>query len=176
MPRYIVEPMTLGWFHITSTILVVSGGAKLANTSNTAGALRASGLPGAPLLVRFLAIVEIAAGAGSLAGFEAAVWVNGVLYFGFALFVLNAKIRRLPLQSCGCFGKSDTPATWGHMLVNLAAVGAVAANAIQPPSLFVTLGEQPALGLPYLGFVGLGSYLVILLLSELPATMKLARQ
>jgi hypothetical protein len=54
--------------------------------------------------------------------------------------------------------------------VNLSAAGVAGALALGGGGdLIGLLREQPAAGIPYLGFVGIGAVLTALLLSELPA-------
>ncbi len=47
-----------------------------------------------------------------------------VFYLGFTIFVVNALVRDLPLGSCGCFGRQDTPPNRAHAVV--AGLGVVA--------------------------------------------------
>lgn len=159
-----------GAFFLVSALLLVSGGQKLSDPGPTAGALRAAGLPSARRWVYLLSASEIILGAGSIVfGGDPAGWGLAILYLGFAGFVLNARLRHLPLGSCGCFGRSDTPPTLIHLAVtSIAAVIGLWGAARPAASLLDVLGDQPVFGLPYLGFVGVGTYLLYLLLSELP--------
>lgn len=163
-------PPVEGAFFLISALLLVSGGRKLSDPGPTAGALRASGLPSSRLLVYMLGTAEVAVGAGSLifAG-ELAGWAVAALYFGFAAFVANALIRNLPIASCGCFGKADTPPTLVHVIVNVFAVAVATWAAIAPaPPLIDVLRAQPLAGVPYVVFLAAGTYLLFLLLGELP--------
>lgn len=164
--------MLEAWFFIAAALLVLSGGSKLMDPAPTQGALAAAGLPSGAWAAPLLGVVEILAGlAGTVGGGRAALGV-GVVYLGFAIFVVVALVRRLPIRSCGCFGKPDTPPTWGHVAFNVvsATVAAgVAATGVVPLDI---LAGQPLAALPYLGFVGLGTWIVYLLLSELPATIR----
>ncbi|HEY7564228.1 MAG TPA: MauE/DoxX family redox-associated membrane protein [Acidimicrobiia bacterium] len=173
MSKRLASRRVEGAFYLVSALLLVSGGNKLFDPGPTAGALRAAGLPGPRRGVQALALTEVVVGAGALA-FSGTWfgWGVAILYVGFLGFVVNALIRRLPIGSCGCFGKSDTPPSVGHLLVNLAAAvtGVIAALEPARPLPDVML-EQPAWGLPYLVFVGIGVYLLYLLLSQLPALL-----
>jgi hypothetical protein len=163
--------MLEGWFFITAALLVLSGGAKIRDPEPTRGALRISGLPSARSLVYGVAAAEISVGTAVIAfGSPLVALAVGALYLGFAAFVAQALWRRLPLQSCGCFGRSDTPPGWLHLTVNLVTVGvAIGVAASGGSNLLSTLAAQPAAGLPYVGFVAVGAFLAALVLSELPA-------
>jgi hypothetical protein len=159
-----------GWFFLVAALLVWSGIRKFAASEPTSGALRAAGLPSSLLSVIGLGSVEV--GVGSMAllfSGPAYAWAVAAVYAGFAGFVAMAMSRRLPIASCGCFGKADTPPTWVHLILNLAAVGgAIVFAAADGPSLPSILAQQPLAGIAYVGFLGLGVYCLYLLLSELP--------
>ncbi|HJQ95817.1 MAG TPA: MauE/DoxX family redox-associated membrane protein [Acidimicrobiia bacterium] len=159
-----------GWFFLVAALLVWSGIRKLADPDPTSGALRAAALPSSRLAVFGLGAVEIVVGATAmLAANPLAAWALGLVYAGFAGFIALAMNRRLPIASCGCFGKTDTPPTWIHLAINLAAVaGALAVATGRGPSLPSLLAQQPMAGIAYLGFLGIGVYCLYLLLSELP--------
>jgi hypothetical protein len=166
-----------GAFFLISALLLVSGGSKVSDPGPTTGALRATGLPSSRVFVFLLGAGEIALGAGSLIfGGEPAGWAVAALYLGFAVFVVNALIRNLPIGSCGCFGKADTPPTLIHVVVNVFAAAVAAWAAIIPASpLIDVLGTQPVAGVPYLAFLAAGTYLLYLLLAELPHVIGLRR-
>lgn len=143
----------------------------------TRGALGATRLPAATAVAMTLGVWEIVAGAIALAfGGPVGGGLLALTYLGFAGFVGFALARDLPIQSCGCFGRDDTPPTWLHVAVNLSAGAAGIWIAVTGTGdLLVTLGDQPLAGIPYLGFVGVGVYALYLLLAELPQTLSLAR-
>ena len=159
-----------GWFFLVAALLVWSGVRKLADPDPTSGALRAAGLPSSKVTVIGLGAIEIVVGAMALlATHPLAAWAVGLVYAGFAGFVALALSRRLPIASCGCFGRADTPPTWVHLAINLAAVGGAMAIATGGgPSLPSVLAQQPMAGIAYLGFLSIGVYCLYLLLSELP--------
>lgn len=96
-----------------------------------------------------------------------------ILYGGFGFFVAFALRRRIPISSCGCFGKVDTPPSLVHLFLNAAGlVGGVWAALTHSPSLVSVLGDQPLAGLPYLGFLAAGTYATYLLLTALPVLLK----
>ena len=159
-----------GWFFLSAALLLVSGGAKLADPAPTSGALRGAGFPSGRGVVYLLGAAELAAGGWSLfAGGGGAGWAVATLYAGFGWFVALALRRRLPIASCGCFGKVDTPPSRLHLVLNSAgAAGGVWAAVTTSPSLVAVLGDQPWSGLPYLGFLAAGTYAAFLLLTVLP--------
>lgn len=159
-----------GWFFLAAALLVFSGIRKLADPAPTSGALRAAKLPSSRAAVFALASTEIGVGSIGLLGSGSIwAWAVALVYAGFAIFVALALSRRLPIASCGCFGKADTPPTASHLLVNIAAVGgAVIVASRGGTNLPTALGTQPLGGLAYLGFLIVGVYCLYLLLSELP--------
>jgi hypothetical protein len=122
-----------GPFIVAAALIGLGGALKLGRPATTARALGEMGLPSSPLLVRVGAAVEIAVAAGALAWasvpFAMAVALS---YLGFAGFVLAALRRGVPLASCGCFGVQDTPPTYVHLALNLAAAGVAVAVALGP--------------------------------------------
>ncbi|HJR91453.1 MAG TPA: MauE/DoxX family redox-associated membrane protein [Acidimicrobiia bacterium] len=160
--------MLEAWFFIAAALLVISGGSKLIDPAPTRGALAAADLPDGAWTAPALGLAEVVAGiGGTVLGGPASVAV-GVIYLGFAGFVTLALVRKLPIQSCGCFGRTDTPPTWGHLVFNLVSAAVAFALAATGSIPLDTLGDQPLAGIPYLGFVGLGVWIVYLLLAELP--------
>ena len=121
----------IGLYLIGAGLLVVAGVAKTLRPDDTARAV-SSLVPGRtprPLqslgflrqLVRVLALTEVAVGLAALARTGP---VTGALvassYVLFACVVAYARLRGGPLATCGCFGRPDTPATWLHVVLNLA--------------------------------------------------------
>lgn len=119
-----------GPFIVVAALVGLGGAFKVGRPATTARALADVGLPAPPALVRLGAGFEVAVAAGALAWgsrpFAAALAVS---YLGFAGFVLVALRRGVPLSSCGCFGVQDTPPTYGHLVLDLAAAGVAAAVA-----------------------------------------------
>lgn len=167
--------MLEAWFFIAAALLVLSGGSKVVDPAPTRGALAATRLPSGPWTAAAIGVVEIVAGIGGVViGGWWAVAV-GVVYLGFAGFVGYALARRIPIQSCGCFGRTDTPPTAGHLAFNTISAGVAAGIAIGGTTPLAVLGDQPLWGIPYLGFVLLGVWVVYLLLAELPRLRTAAR-
>ncbi len=123
-------------------------------------ALGQAGLPGGPLVVRLLALGEVAvAGAVLVIGGSAPAAALGLVHLGFAAFVLRLRRSAGPGARCGCFGEAEAPAGRLHVVVNLAASGLVAAALTSElPSLASVLGDQPVLGLPYVAAVVVGAW------------------
>ena len=169
-----LSAMTEGWFFMTAALLVLSGGTKLRDPAPTRGALRTAGLPSSGWVVSALAATEIVAGAtGLLVPHPAPAVGVAVLYAGFAGFVGVALATGMPLQSCGCFGRSDTPPGVTHLVVDL--LGATAAVAIAiggGVDLLAILAAQPGFGIPYLGFVAIGTVAIGLLITDLPSVLR----
>jgi hypothetical protein len=172
--------MTLaaGPFAIAAALLVAGGAAKAARPGDTANALGAVGLPRSALLVRVGGLSEAAVGVAALTfGNRGTAVLVAVSYAAFAVFVTVALRTGAPIASCGCFGKADTPPTRLHVAVNLGAVAAAVAVAVQPSAgLGVVLPRQPLAGVPFVLLVACGVGLCFLLLSSLPRTMSAVHQ
>lgn len=165
----------VAWSHLSAALLLISGGAKLVDPDPTSGALRAAGLPASRWAVAAIGLWEIAAGSLSL-GVGGALGGSALFatYAAFALFIVYALRSGLPIQSCGCFGRSDTPPSMSHVAVNLAAAGSGLWLAVAGGGdLITTLTDQPLGGVPYVGFIAAGVYTLYLLLAELPKTLSL---
>jgi hypothetical protein len=159
---------------VVSALLALAGGMKVVQPASTVGALRAMRLPSSPGLVRMLGVVEVAVAIGAGITFQRSLLaLLAALYLAFAAFVAAALGAHTPLQSCGCFGRADTPPSVVHLGVNLAAaVVALAAAVSGTPSLSDTLSEQPWVGLPFVLLVAVSVYLCVTLLTVLPLTMR----
>ena len=124
-------------------------------------------------LVRVLALTEVAVGLAALARTGP---VTGALvassYVLFACVVAYARLRGGPLATCGCFGRPDTPATWLHVVLNLALAGAALVVATSSSgggrSIVAVLAHQPWAGAPLLFASAVGLGLTMVALSTLP--------
>jgi hypothetical protein len=162
-----MSSLLVPWF-ATCSILAVAGVAKLRKPAPTSGALRAMGLPSHTPVVLALGLVEVALAVAGLAGARWAAALVAAAYVGFAAFVLLALRRGGDLQSCGCFGSPDVPATGLHLLVDLVAAGVATAAALGSlPSLGATLGEG-ASGVVVVGVAAVATVEGLLLLTLLP--------
>ena len=137
----------------------------------TADVASAAGITASRLVVRVFAVAEIAAAvvAITLGGPVAAAAV-AAMYLAFAGFVVMLKMRGIKTAGCGCFGQeSEDPPGSLHIVVDLVAaliagIGAVVAV----PGIATVLADQPLAGVPYIGFVALGVWLLMVMLTDLP--------
>jgi len=169
--------LAAGPFLIAATLLTVGGALKAALPSDTTNALRAVGLPGAPLLVRVGGAAEAGVGVAALAtGARIPAVILAVSYAAFTAFVVLALRRGTPLASCGCFGKDDTPPTRLHAVLNAGAVAAGIAVALNPGAGLVdVLGAQPLAGIPFVLLLGCGVSFAYLCLTSLPRLLQVVR-
>jgi hypothetical protein len=161
---------------IGALLLIVSGGSKIGDAAPTSGALRAARLPAGKAAVWALGGAEVVAGAAALAipGPLPALAVSA-LYVLFAGFVVVALVRRLPLQSCGCFGRSDTPPTIGHAVYNL-VMGVGSGFAAGAAPLLDRMVADPWVGAGLLCFALTGAFLSYLLLARFPQVLAAMRE
>lgn len=159
---------------VALTLLAASGVAKLIDPEPTTGALRAARLPSSRSTVRALGVVEISAAVVGLAWGGPWLLLAVALYAGFTLFTYAAVRHELPIQSCGCFGRDDTPPSWVHVVFNglsVIALGYLTAVKGSP----VPWSEPVVQVLLYSVFGLIGAYLSYLLLAQLPTTRVGAR-
>jgi hypothetical protein len=145
--------------------------AKFARPGATADVATAAGIPAASWVVRIFALVEIAAATAVfvVGGWLPAVAV-GVMYLAFAGFVVMLKVRGIETAGCGCFGQESEDAPGAlHITVDvIAAAIAGGAAIVSIPGIAEVLAEQPLAGVPYVGFVALGVWLLMVMLTDLP--------
>ena len=165
----------IGIYLIGSALLVLAGAAKAIRPGDTALAL-AQVLPGH---LRLQPLVRVGAACEAGVGFLALLLPRPVpatlacaSYLGFAAYVSYVRSRRGLLSTCGCFGRTDTPATWLHVVVNLVLAAAAAGVALQTTgasTLHSVLTAQPWAGLPLLLASGVGLWLTYQGLTLLPS-------
>lgn len=157
-------------FFVASALLALAGGAKLARPEPTVGALRSVGLPASRIVAQVLGTVELVVGSAALVlGGAPIAWLVAASYLGFAGFVVIALRTGGAVASCGCFGTDDSPPTSVHLVLNmLAAITAAGAALAGVGGLPDVIGDQPAFGLPFVGFVAMGTWFAYLALSVLP--------
>ena len=164
-------PIITGPFHVIAGLLLIAGAAKLVRPGPTADVAKAAGIPASRLLVRVFAIAEIAAALAAIAlGGPTSAGAVAVMYMAFAGFILMLKARDIKTAGCGCFGQeSEDPPGSFHIVVDvIAAVIAVTAGVVSVPDVAAVRAEQPLAGVPYVGFVALGVWLLMVMLSDLP--------
>jgi len=106
---------------IFSLLLVVTGLAKLRRPEETSKALSAFGLPTHRLVGWALGLMEVAIGLLALVS-SIFLGIQSALYLGFVVWVIAALRLDVPLASCGCLGRADTPPYWGHLALDIVAV------------------------------------------------------
>jgi len=152
-------------------ILLAAGAAlKLFEPADTARALSAFGLPGSTVAVRLLSVVEMIIAVGAvLLGHPVLAALVSVSYAGFAVFVVVALRRDLPLATCGCFGAVDSPPTALHVVLNVLAAVVTGAVAVDGGwSVATVIADQPLGGAPFLLLTATAAYLMYLCLTLLP--------
>jgi hypothetical protein len=155
-------------------LLGASGVLKLVDPEPTTGAMRVAHLLSSNALSRLLGFVEIAVAVATLV--SAGIWTLAAagLYGAFTVFTAAALLTHLPLQSCGCFGREDTPPTAIHVVFNAIVTGSLV-------FLYFTRAGAIDWALPmgelvlYLGFSAMGVYATYLLLTRLPQILQLTK-
>ena len=133
--------------------------------------MRTTGLPASGLLVRLLALAEVALGVAAVAApGRATAALVAVAYAGFTGFVALAGRRGGVLASCGCFGRPDTPPTRAHLVLTGGATATGAALAVSPPGTGAWSAAAPASTAALAGFAALLGALAYLVLAVLPTT------
>ena len=159
-----------GPFLAISALLVVAGSMKVYRPKFTVGALRAARLPAGPVWVRGLGLGELVVGIGAIVN-GSPLWATAVavFYIGFAVFVIHALRRGIPISSCGCFGSPDTPPSAGHVVLNSAATAVALAVATAPIGPWVGLSAtDPGTASAFLLFSGATVYLLYAIVDVLP--------
>jgi hypothetical protein len=159
-----------GPFLIAVVLLAGAGAAKVHDPSATVGALRGFGVRVPPMAVRAGGALEVLiAGVAGVTGHPVAVLAVAASYALFTAFVVVARARRLPIGSCGCFGKVDTPPSGLHVVVNLGAVVAATGVAARGGGdLGDVVGGQPLAAVPMFVLVLVGAYAAFTALTTVP--------
>lgn len=158
---------------VVAALLTLAGSLKLLRPAPTAGALRAMRLPSSLGLVRVLGLGEVVVGVAAGVTFARPLLVLlAAAYLAFAAFVIAALGANTPLQSCGCFGQTDTPPSAVHVALNLAAAGTAFAAALSgTPALDITLADQPWHAVPFVLLVAICVHLCVLIATVLPLAL-----
>ena len=165
----VVEAVTT----IALLLLAASGIAKIRDPEPTSRALQGLGAPFSTAVTTALAFAEIATGVFGLLGVRVVLIGAAALYAGFAIFVGIAIRRDLPIQSCGCFGRDDTPPTIIHIIYNSAAFAALVIVSVVGRSP-IPWQDPIAHVLLYLVFAAIGTFASYLLLARLPTSFRSA--
>lgn len=166
-----------GPFAIAAALLVLAGAPKVLRPRATVNALRAAGIPAPGVLVRAAAFAEVAIGVDALVrGSRPSAVLVACSYALFTGFVVIALHRSTPLASCGCFGRDDTPPSWLHVGIDLAAVVTAVVVALDPGAgVPDVIRDQPLAGVPFLVLVACGTFLAYEALTALPRLLALVR-
>ena len=159
---------------VAAALVGLAGGMKLLSPAATAGALRALRLPSSFALVRLLGAAELVLAIAAAATFARPLLVLlAAAYLAFAAFVVAALGARTPVQSCGCFGRADTPPSVVHVVTNLAAAATLFAAALSDtPGLDTIVPDQPWSAMPFTLLVAVCTYLCVVVLTVLPLTAR----
>jgi len=169
--------MYVGLVHALAVLLAVAAMAKLRDPNSAAVALRRAGLASGVVVVRGVAVAEVLVAAAVLVvGGAGPAMALGLLYLGFAAFIVRLRRAAGAGVSCGCFGGAEAPAGRLHVVVNAAAAGAVAVAVALGGSLPSVLGDRVSLAIPYAAAVAAGAWATGLCLTSLPALLATQRQ
>lgn len=144
-------------------LLAASGVAKLIDPAPTTGAMKAARLPASRPLSSALGLIETATALAALLIGGLPLLAASLLYFAFAFFTFGAVRKRIPVQSCGCFGREDTPPNVVHVVYNtIASVSLLTVMLLSnsPIDWSLPIGDLAL----YLSFTAMGvaaSYLVL---------------
>lgn len=144
-----------------SVLLIITGVAKIARPHDVERALTGLGLPRIPFAGVLVGLVEVAVGAAAILT-GAGLLAQGILYAIFALWILAALRLDVPLASCGCLGRDDTPPSWGHLALNVIAAG-VSFGAVSSGPIQLSLGID---GIARIGLVAVGVFLAYVVLTD----------
>ncbi|MDQ6784846.1 MAG: hypothetical protein M3063_15710 [Actinomycetota bacterium] len=164
---YTADVAWSGPLAVAAVLAVVAGFAKLLRPGPVAVALRGIGVGwGTPTMVRAGSLLEALVGAVAVgAGWTPAIVALAVSYLGFAGFVAVARTHP-GIASCGCFGETEAPPSWRHVIVDVGlATGCVGAAVAGTPGIGPVLGAQPAAGIPFSAVVLLAAWLAYVVLS-----------
>jgi len=160
---------------IALVLLAASGVAKALDPNPTRGALKAARLPSSSAAVVLLGLAELLAVIAGIAIGGPWLAPAAALYLGFTVFTLAAVRGRIPVQSCGCFGREDTPPTWFHVAYNVVATLAIGYLALTDQAAVAWTAPTLETAV-FLGFSLIGGYVSYLLLAQLPQTLALVDQ
>ena len=159
-----------GPFLIAAVLLAGAGVAKALDPAATVGALRGFGVRVPPTVVRVGGGAEVViAVIAAVTGNRAAVLAVAGSSLVFTVFVVAARVRRLPIGSCGCFGKIDTPPSTVHVVLNAGAVvAAIGVLTGDGRGLDDALSRQPLGAAPFVLLVLVGAYAAFTALTVVP--------
>jgi hypothetical protein len=157
---------------IFSLLLVVTGVAKVSRPHDVEKALTSLGLPRVPHAGSILGALEVVVGVGALFA-PVLLLVQGLLYLGFAIWVGLALRADVPIASCGCLGRADTPPSLAHIVLNVIAVVVSVLAGIEGTGVSVELGLG---GVAQMTVIGVGVYLSYVVLTDAAALVGARRR
>jgi hypothetical protein len=159
-----------GPYFLAGFLLALAGLGKIRHPAPASRALAAAGLPDRWVAVRTLGIIEVTVGGLALAAPTAPVSLAlAFTYLSFAAFLTYLIMARVPAASCGCAGSRDTPPSVLHVVLDLFAVAAAVAVALDPVSDVVRFAlGTPFKGIPLLGLLAVLGYVAVMSTSGLP--------
>lgn len=147
---------------IFSLLLVLTGVAKVSRPHDVEKALTGLGFPRVPHAGSILGTVEVVVGIGALFA-PGLLLVQGLIYLAFAIWVTLALRADVPIASCGCLGRNDTPPSLAHIVLNVIASVVSVGAGLESSGLSIELGLG---GVAQLAVVGVGVYLSHVVLTD----------
>ncbi|MCQ3806325.1 MAG: hypothetical protein OXB92_15695 [Acidimicrobiaceae bacterium] len=150
-------------------LLMVAGLAKVLRPVPTAELLASVGLPEVPAAVAAMGVVESVVGVLALVvGGPLLAAATGTLYVGFIVVVGRALATGA--ESCGCFGRVDSPPSWIHVVGNAVfAVASFVAAAGRTPAQ--VMAEGPAFGIGFVLAAGVLAGLALVAFTAVPEAL-----
>jgi hypothetical protein len=146
---------------VFSLLLILTGVAKIRSPGDVGRALTALGFPIIRRAGGLIGVVEVAVGATALF-WRPSLIAQGFLFVVFGIWVLVALRREVPIASCGCLGKDDTPPTVAHIVLN-AIAASVSLAAAGGPALRIDSGLE---GAAQMAVVAIGVFLSYIVLTD----------
>jgi hypothetical protein len=161
----------VGPFQVAALVLVAAGALKVVSPAATVVALEGAGVRAQAAAVRAAALAETVLGAAAIAtGNRALVAGVALSYLAFAAFVGRAMVRPGAIGDCGCLGVVESPPSWSHVVIDLAAAAVCGAAAVVGvPSLGGLLDDHPVVAVPYLA-LAVGAILLLTVGRRRPAS------
>jgi hypothetical protein len=166
----------LGPFAIAALLLFIGGTMKAIRPRDTAVAIELAGLPRSDAAVRVGGCIEAALGLLAVVAVSRPVAaLVAISYVAFCAFVAVALSRGLPIASCGCFGKVETPPTWLHVGITAgASVAAIGMAFDVGASPLDAASDHGAGSVAFVALAALGTLAAIALLTMVPRARLLA--
>ena len=154
-------------------LLLIAGSAKLVRPEPTVDLLVSLGLSNRTAPAVAIGLGEIAGGLAALAiGGPLPAAATGLFYVVFAAVVGRAMAEGA--ASCGCFGRTDVPPSWIHVVGNI-AFAALSFVAVVGDTPVDAMDGQPAGGVGFVLFVGVVAGLALVAFTALPEALRARR-